>query len=94
MAKHDVNLKKPWSDVERYVLFEPMPLIWAFLSITVLRPLAVFWAGAIALVGLMIFGWTAQEIGFGLSGSEVWVLLFGGWVFGLLFELILKMIRR
>jgi len=58
----------------------------------VLRPQTLAWASSVAAVGMAILVFQARSIGLELSGSEVWLLLIGGWVFGLILEQVHKKI--
>ncbi len=60
---------------------------------TIARPSGLLGGGLVAFLGMTITLYFARQLGFSLSGSEFIALTAGGWLLGVLIEVVYKQLR-
>lgn len=93
MSRVESKLPAPARAFSRFVHNDTIDKASHILGSTVARPSGILGAGLTGFIGLSIFLFYANRIGFELSGAELIYLIIGGWLAGVLIESVIKLVR-
>jgi len=96
MSRMQNQLSAPSRSFSKFIHAPVVEKTSAVVGSTVARPSGILGAGIAGFIGITVVMYYAKNNGFEISNSYslVALLFIGGWLLGLFFELILKLIRR